>query len=78
MPTARPPVTTKTPLPTYRPPGTTLRPYIVDHTESSNTIVTTTIYPIMNIINKISLKFANTAEFIAGMLRGVAPQVSFH
>ncbi|XP_055921370.1 uncharacterized protein LOC129952650 isoform X2 [Eupeodes corollae] len=41
--------------------------------------VTTTYYlntqnPVLNIINRITMKFANTAEFIAGMLRGAVPQ----
>lgn len=52
---------------------------------AGNTATSTILYtnqpfnhPVMDIINKLSNKIANTAEFFAGMLRGVAPQVLFH
>ncbi|KAL5288372.1 hypothetical protein ACFFRR_008916 [Megaselia abdita] len=75
----RPPSTIGT-----RPTTTTPRPSRKPSTgeqAASNTITSTTLYPnqpfghpVMDIINKLSYKIANTAEFIAGMLRAAAPQ----
>ncbi|XP_055839120.1 putative uncharacterized protein DDB_G0285119 isoform X2 [Episyrphus balteatus] len=49
------------------------------HNNHPTPSTTTTYYlktqnPVLNIINRITQKFANTAEFIAGMLRGAVPQ----